>query len=133
MTTIHSYTNDQRILDLPHKDLRRARAAALNIIPTSTGVSKTITKLYPHLKGKISALALRVPVLNPSVVIFTCRLANQTTTSSDDFYYAYITDGANTFEVNARLESTKFSANPDNDGGDNLGLYEVGTNPGLDY
>ncbi len=61
MTTIHSYTNDQRILDLPHKDLRRARAAALNIVPTSTGAAKALGKVIPELKGKLDGIAMRVP------------------------------------------------------------------------
>jgi len=61
MTTIHSYTNDQKILDLPHKDLRRARAAALNIIPTSTGAAKALGKVIPELKGKLDGIAIRVP------------------------------------------------------------------------
>ncbi|MDV6373996.1 type I glyceraldehyde-3-phosphate dehydrogenase [Deinococcus arenicola] len=61
MTTVHSYTNDQRILDLPHKDLRRARAAAINIIPTSTGAAKAVSQVYPKLKGKFDGTSLRVP------------------------------------------------------------------------
>ncbi|GMA16539.1 type I glyceraldehyde-3-phosphate dehydrogenase [Deinococcus metallilatus] len=61
MTTVHSYTNDQRVLDLPHKDLRRARAAAINIIPTSTGAAKAVTQVYPKLKGKFDGTSLRVP------------------------------------------------------------------------
>ena len=61
MTTIHSYTNDQRILDLPHKDLRRARAAALSMIPTSTGAAKAIGEVLPALKGKLDGLSVRVP------------------------------------------------------------------------
>ena len=61
MTTIHSYTNDQRILDLPHKDLRRARAAALSMIPTSTGAAKAISLVIPELTGKLDGLAVRVP------------------------------------------------------------------------
>ncbi len=80
INTVHAVTNDQQLLDSSHKDLRRARAATQSIIPTSTGVSKTITKLYPHLKGKISALALRVPVLNPSVVVLTSELKKKTST-----------------------------------------------------
>ncbi len=68
MTTIHSYTNDQRILDLSHKDLRRARAAALNIIPTSTGAAKAIGKVIPGLKGKLDGIALRVPTPTVSVL-----------------------------------------------------------------
>ena len=65
MTTIHSYTNDQRILDLPHKDLRRARAGAINMIPTSTGAAKAIGLVLPELKGKLDGHAVRAPVLNP--------------------------------------------------------------------
>lgn len=68
MTTIHSYTNDQKILDLPHKDLRRARAAAVNIIPTTTGAAKAIALVIPELKGKLDGLAIRVPSPNVSLV-----------------------------------------------------------------
>ena len=68
MTTVHSYTNDQRILDLPHKDLRRARAAALNIIPTTTGAAKSIGKIIPELDGKLDGIALRVPTSVVSVL-----------------------------------------------------------------
>jgi glyceraldehyde 3-phosphate dehydrogenase len=68
MTTIHSYTNDQRILDLPHKDLRRARAAALSMIPTTTGAAKAVGLVLPHLKGKLDGMAIRVPTPNVSVV-----------------------------------------------------------------
>jgi len=68
MTTVHSYTNDQKILDLPHKDLRRARAAALNIIPTSTGAAKALGKVIPELKGKLDGIAMRVPTATVSVL-----------------------------------------------------------------
>ena len=68
MTTIHSYTNDQRILDLPHKDLRRARAAALSMIPTTTGAAKAVGLVLPHLKGKMDGMAIRVPTPNVSLV-----------------------------------------------------------------
>ena len=68
MTTIHSYTNDQKLLDLPHKDLRRARAAALNMIPTTTGAAKALGLVIPELKGKLDGLAVRVPTPNVSVV-----------------------------------------------------------------
>jgi glyceraldehyde 3-phosphate dehydrogenase len=71
MTTVHAYTNDQRILDLPHKDLRRARAAGVSIIPTSTGAAKAIGLVIPELKGKLDGLAYRVPVPDGSVVVFT--------------------------------------------------------------
>jgi glyceraldehyde 3-phosphate dehydrogenase len=67
MTTIHSYTNDQRVLDLPHKDLRRARAAALNIIPTTTGAARTVGKVIPELKGKLDGFSLRVPTPDASI------------------------------------------------------------------
>ena len=62
MTTIHAYTNDQNILDLPHKDLRRARAAAINLIPTSTGAAKAIGIVLPHLQGKVDGVSVRAPV-----------------------------------------------------------------------
>jgi glyceraldehyde 3-phosphate dehydrogenase (phosphorylating) len=71
MTTIHSYTNDQRLLDLPHKDLRRARAAALSMIPTSTGAAKALHLVIPELKGKLDGFAVRVPTPNVSVVDLT--------------------------------------------------------------
>lgn len=78
MTTIHSYTNDQRILDLPHKDLRRARAAAQNIIPTSTGAAKATALVIPEVKGKIDGVALRVPTADVSVVDLTCTVKQST-------------------------------------------------------
>ncbi len=78
MTTIHSYTNDQRILDLIHKDLRRARAAAMNIIPTSTGAAKAIELVYPELKGKIKAVAIRVPTPDVSIVDFSALVEKST-------------------------------------------------------
>jgi len=74
MTTTHSYTNDQRLLDLPHRDLRRARAAALNIIPTTTGAAKTVGKVIKHLDGKLDGISLRVPTPVVSIVDFICNL-----------------------------------------------------------
>jgi len=79
MTTIHSYTDDQRILDLPHRDLRRARAAALSIIPTSTGAAKAIGVVMPELKGKLDAISVRVPTPDASLVDFVCVLEKSTT------------------------------------------------------
>ena len=79
MTTIHSYTNDQKILDLPHKDLRRARAAALSMIPTSTGAAKAIYLVIPELKGRLDGVAMRVPTPNVSVVDLTVELKGETT------------------------------------------------------
>ncbi|MDA1060313.1 MAG: type I glyceraldehyde-3-phosphate dehydrogenase [bacterium] len=79
MTTIHSYTNDQRILDLPHKDLRRARAAAENIIPTTTGAAKAVAMVIPELKGKLNGMAIRVPTPTVSLVDLTVNVSKETT------------------------------------------------------
>ncbi|MBK6770616.1 MAG: type I glyceraldehyde-3-phosphate dehydrogenase [Ignavibacteria bacterium] len=79
MTTIHSYTNDQGLLDQPHKDLRRARAGAVNIIPTSTGAAKAVGEVLPHLKGKLDGFALRVPTPDGSLTDFVCVLEKETT------------------------------------------------------
>jgi glyceraldehyde 3-phosphate dehydrogenase len=89
MTTIHSYTNDQPILDFPHKDLRRARAAAINMIPTSTGAAKAIGLVMPHLKGKLDGYSMRVPTPDVSVVDLVAVLGKNTSTE----------------EVNAALKS----------------------------
>jgi len=80
MTTVHSYTNDQRILDLPHKDLRRARAAAQNIIPTTTGAAKALALVIPDLAGRFDGYSLRVPTPTVSIVDFTAELKTKTTT-----------------------------------------------------
>ncbi len=80
MTTIHSYTNDQQLLDLPHKDLRRARAAALSMIPTSTGAAKAVSLVLPELKGKFDGIAVRVPTPNVSLVDVVIELEKETTT-----------------------------------------------------
>src|SRR4029079_5701234 len=74
MTTVHAYTNDQQILDLPHSDLRRARAAAINIIPTSTGAAKATSLVIPELKGKLDGISMRVPVPDGSVTDLVCEL-----------------------------------------------------------
>jgi glyceraldehyde 3-phosphate dehydrogenase len=87
MTTVHSYTNDQQILDLPHKDLRRARAAAISIIPTTTGAAKATSLVIPELKGKIDGVALRVPTPDVSVVALTCMV--QKATSADEVNNAF--------------------------------------------
>ncbi|WP_062109224.1 type I glyceraldehyde-3-phosphate dehydrogenase [Bacillus niameyensis] len=79
MTTVHSYTNDQQILDLPHKDYRRARAAAENIIPTSTGAAKAVALVLPELKGKLNGMAMRVPTPNVSVVDLVAELGKEVT------------------------------------------------------
>ncbi len=82
MLTVHSYTNDQNILDLPHKDLRRARAAALSMIPTTTGAAKAVGLVLPHLKGKLDGLAIRVPTPNVSLVDLTAELKTKTDAAS---------------------------------------------------
>lgn len=79
ITTVHAYTGDQRLHDAPHKDLRRARAAALSIIPTSTGAAKAITKIFPHLKGKLGGCGMRVPVPDGSLTDITCLLSKHAT------------------------------------------------------
>ncbi|MBS3994572.1 MAG: type I glyceraldehyde-3-phosphate dehydrogenase, partial [Alkaliphilus sp.] len=79
MTTIHAYTNDQNILDLPHKDLRRARAAGQSIIPTTTGAAKAVSLVLPQLKGKLNGFAMRVPTPTVSVVDLVCELEKTTT------------------------------------------------------
>ena len=87
MTTVHSYTNDQQILDLPHKDLRRARAAALSIIPTTTGAAKATALVLPEVKGKIDGVSLRVPTPDVSVVALSCVV--QRATSADEVNAAF--------------------------------------------
>ncbi len=82
MTTIHAYTNDQQILDLPHKDLRRARAAALSIIPTTTGAARAVSLVIPELQGKFDGFAMRVPTSTVSVVDFVAFLEKETTTEA---------------------------------------------------
>src|SRR6476620_464833 len=82
MTTCHSYTNDQQLLDLPHKDLRRARAAALSIIPTTTGAASAVGEVLPELKGKLDGIAMRVPTANVSVVDLVAEL-NKKTSAND--------------------------------------------------
>lgn len=79
MTTVHAYTNDQAILDLPHSDLRRGRAAAENIIPTTTGAAKAVTKVIPELNGKLNGMAMRVPVKDGSIVDLVVELGKETT------------------------------------------------------
>ncbi len=79
MTTIHSYTNDQNVLDLPHKDLRRARAAALSMIPTTTGAARAVGKVIPDLKGKLDGIAIRVPTPDGSLVDLVCEVAKDVT------------------------------------------------------
>jgi glyceraldehyde 3-phosphate dehydrogenase len=94
MTTIHSYTNDQSILDLPHKDLRRARAAAVSIIPTSTGAAKATALVIPEVKGKIDGVALRVPTANVSLVELVCTVEKATTVAEVNAAFTAAAAGA---------------------------------------
>jgi len=88
MTTIHAYTNDQQVLDLPHKDLRRARAAAINLIPTSTGAARAIGVVMPDLKGKVDGMSMRAPVPTGSVVDLVVRVGRETTAEEVNALFA---------------------------------------------
>ncbi len=88
MTTIHAYTNDQRVLDLPHSDLRRARAAAINLIPTSTGAARAIGLVLPDLKGKVDGMSMRAPVPTGSVVDLVARVGRETTAEEVNALFA---------------------------------------------
>jgi glyceraldehyde 3-phosphate dehydrogenase len=94
MTTVHSYTNDQQILDLPHKDLRRARAAALSIIPTTTGAAKATALVLPEVKGKIDGVSLRVPTPDVSIVDLTAEVEKKTTIEEVNAAFKQAAQGA---------------------------------------
>ncbi|MBC7691986.1 MAG: type I glyceraldehyde-3-phosphate dehydrogenase [Methylotenera sp.] len=119
MLTVHSYTNDQQLLDLPHKDPRRARAAALSMIPTTTGAAKAVGLVLPHLKGKLDGLSIRVPTPNVSMVDFTGELKKNTTkeevnaafkkaaeSSSMKGYLAYTTEPLVSHDYNGNIASS---------------------------
>ncbi len=93
MTTIHAYTNDQRILDLPHKDLRRARAAAINLIPTETGAARAIGLVLPELKGRVDGMAMRAPVPDGSIVDLVVRVGRETTVEEVNDAFRQAADG----------------------------------------
>jgi len=93
LVTVHSYTNDQRILDLPHKDLRRARAAAVNIIPTTTGAAKAVALVVPEVKGKLDGMALRVPTPDGSMSVLTTQVGKSTTTEEVNAKVKEATEG----------------------------------------
>ena len=115
MTTVHAYTNDQRILDLPHSDRRRARAAALSMIPTSTGAARAIGLVLPALEGKLDGMAIRVPVANVSVVDFTACLEKPATVESINAAVRTAAEGPlrGVLEYSeAPLVSTDFTGNP---------------------
>lgn len=93
MLTIHSYTNDQRILDLPHKDMRRARAAAVSMIPTTTGAARAVGLVLPHLKGKLDGFAIRVPTSNVSIVELVAQVEKEVTIDQVNEAYKKASDG----------------------------------------
>lgn len=102
MTTIHSYTNDQRILDLPHKDLRRARAASLSMIPTTTGAARAVSLVLPELKGKLDGMAIRVPTPNVSLVDLVVEVEKETTVEEVNGFFKQA--GENELKNILRLE-----------------------------
>jgi glyceraldehyde 3-phosphate dehydrogenase len=115
MTTIHSYTNDQQLLDLPHKDLRRARAAALSMIPTSTGAASAVGEVLPELKGRLDGFAMRVPTPNVSVVDLAAMLDRKTTADDVNAALRAAADGPmkNILAYStAQLVSIDFKGNP---------------------
>ena len=131
MTTVHSYTNDQRILDLIHEDMRRARAAALSIIPTSTGAAKAIGEVLPALKGKMHGTALRVPTPNVSLVDLTVITSKNTTAEEVNAAYKRAADGP----LKGILEysdvptvSVDYNGNPSSAVFDSLGTLVMGNN-----
>ncbi|MCC6503012.1 MAG: type I glyceraldehyde-3-phosphate dehydrogenase [Deltaproteobacteria bacterium] len=115
MTTVHAYTNDQKILDLPHKDLRRARAAALSMIPTSTGAAKAVSLVLPELKGKLDGMAIRVPVPTVSVVDLTAELSKAATAEEINAAFKAAANGklkGVLQYVDEELVSVDFKGNP---------------------
>ena len=115
MTTIDSYTNDQRLLDLAHKDLRRARAAALSMIPSTTGAAKTVGVVFPELKGRIDGTAIRVPTPNVSIVDLSCQVEKQTSVEEVNAAFKQSADGAlkGILQYNTDpLVSRDFNGNP---------------------
>ena len=115
MTTVHSYTNDQQLLDLPHKDLRRARAAALSIIPTTTGAATAVGEVMPELKGKLDGISMRVPTPNVSCVDLAAVLNKTTTSEAVNAAFKAAADGPlkGILEyVEAPLVSIDFRGNP---------------------
>jgi len=115
MTTVHAFTNDQKILDLPHKDLRRSRAASLSMIPTSTGAAKALALVIPELKGKVDGLAIRVPTPNVSIVDLVCRLEKDASVEQVNAALSKAANGAlkGVLDVtNEPLVSSDFVGNP---------------------
>lgn len=116
MTTIHAYTNDQNLLDLPHKDLRRARAAAVNMVPTTTGAAKAIGKVIPSVRGKMDGIAVRVPTPVVSLVDLVCEIKKETTADEVNAAFAKYSDTGEMkgvfFVEKEPLVSSDFKGNP---------------------
>jgi len=131
MTTIHSYTNDQVILDFPHKDLRRARAAALSMIPTTTGAAKATALTLPQLKEKIDGLAIRVPTPNVSLIDFVCELEKETIKEEVNKAFKKASEGklSHILEYTEEpLVSRDFNGNPHSAIVDGLATYVIDRN-----
>jgi glyceraldehyde 3-phosphate dehydrogenase len=131
MTTAHSYTNDQRLLDMYHRDLRRARAAALNIVPTTTGAARAVSLVIPELKGKLDGIALRVPTPTVSIVDFVANLAKTTTVDEVNRAFKAAAEG----KLKGILEycdeplvSTDFKGDPASSIFDSLSTMVIGGN-----
>ncbi len=131
MTTIHAYTNDQRILDLPHSDLRRARAAAVSMIPTSTGAAKAVSLVLPELKGKLDGMAVRVPTPNVSVVDLVVTTEKETTAEAVNAALKKAADGplkGVLDYIEAPLVSIDFNGSPASSSVDSLSTSVIGGN-----
>ena len=127
MTTVHSYTNDQSILDLPHKDLRRARAASMSMIPTSTGAARAVGLVLPDLKGRLDGFAIRVPTPDVSLVVLNAQLAKKTTKDELNAAFTAAANGALKgvlYATKEPLVSTDYIGNPASSTVD-LGLTQV--------
>ncbi len=131
MTTVHAYTNDQRILDLPHSDLRRARAAAVSMIPTSTGAAKAVSLVLPELKGKLDGMAVRVPTPNVSLVDLVVTTEKETTADEVNAALKKAADGplkGILDYIEAPLVSCDFNGNPASSSVDALSTAVIGGN-----
>ena len=132
MTTVHSYTNDQKILDLAHEDLRRARAAGVNIIPTTTGATKSVEKCLPELKGKLDGLALRVPTPVVSIVDFVCEVEKETSVEEVNNVFERASEAGDMKNIfgfeKAPLVSSDYKGNPDSCIVDALSTKVIGGN-----
>jgi len=132
MTTVHSYTNDQKILDLAHEDLRRTRAAGVNIIPTTTGATKSVEKCLPELKGKLDGLALRVPTPVVSIVDFVCEVEKETSVEEVNNVFERASEAGDMKNIfgfeKAPLVSSDYKGNPDSCIIDALSTKVIGGN-----